>query len=178
MVLLEEWEPGATAVTVWDLEMTSRPDPEPRREPRLEAQLMTAERPAPELSRFFYQTVGSRWYWTDRLSWSDSQWMAWVDRPEHHLVTCWSDGVPAGYFELEAQAPSTVELAYFGLTPGFIGHGLGGWLLTTAIDMAWDMSGTERMWLHTCSLDGPQALSNYKARGFAIVGERIEWRRL
>ena len=139
---------------------------------------MRADRPAPELSRFFYQMVGARWSWTDRLSWSLEQWTAWVDRPEHRLVTCWSDGVPAGYFELEMQSPSTVELVYFGLTFDFIGHGLGGWLLNQAIEMAWNLPGTERLWLHTCSLDGPKAMANYKARGFVVAGESVEWRRL
>ena len=26
--------------------------------------------------------------------------------------------------------------------------------------------GAERVWLHTCTLDSPRALPNYKARGF------------
>ncbi len=178
MTLLNEWEPGATAVTVWDLEMTQRPPAADDHRPRLDAQLMIAARSAPELSQFFYRIVGARWYWTDRLSWTDEQWMAWVDRPEHHLVSAWSEGAPAGYFELEVQAPSSVELVYFGLVPEFIGHGLGGWLLSEAIEMAWGLVGTERVWLHTCSLDGPRAMANYKARGFTVAGERIEWRRL
>ena len=42
-----------------------------------------------------------------------------------NLVTCWVDGVPAGYFELDDQ-DGDIELAYFGLLPGFIGLGLGG----------------------------------------------------
>lgn len=178
MTQLDGPEPGATKVTVWDLEMASQHDLRPGGEPRVDVELMTAARPAPELSRFFYQLVGGEWHWTDRLPWGNEQWRAWVDRPEHQLTTCWGDGVPAGYFELETRPPSTVKLAYFGLTSGFIGHGLGGWLLTRAVERAWAVPNTERVILDTCSLDGPNALANYKARGFTVAGQRTEWRHL
>lgn len=178
MTLLEQWEPGATEVTIWDLEMTDPSALLPGSAPSVDVHLMTADRPAPELSCFFYQLVGAGWHWTDRLAWTDEQWRDWVDRPEHRLITCWGDGVPAGYIELEAQSPSTVEIAYFGLAPGFIGQGLGGWLLTNGVEAAWAMPGTERVWLHTCSLDGPHALANYQARGFTEFGQRREWRML
>ena len=44
-----------------------------------------------------------------------------------------------GYFELNIQ-DKDVELAYFGLFPQFVGKGLGGRLLSAAIENAW---GTE-----------------------------------
>ena len=28
--------------------------------------------------------------------------------------------------------------------------------------------GASRVWVHTCSLDGPTALANYQARGFRL----------
>ena len=59
---------------------------------------------------------------------------------------------------------------YFGLAPGFIGRGLGGWLLTCAVRQAFAM-GASRMLLNTCTLDAAQALPNYLARGFSIVSE-------
>jgi GNAT superfamily N-acetyltransferase len=52
------------------------------------------------------------------------------------------------------------------LAPGFIGKGLGKWLLTRAVQEAWVLGAT-RVWLHTCTLDHPSALANYQARGFA-----------
>ncbi len=62
-----------------------------------------------------------------------------------------------------------VEIAYFGLLPDFIGRGLGGALLTSAIENAWTWSPTpSRIWVHTCNRDHPFALANYQARGFAI----------
>lgn len=126
--------------------------------------------PSPELNRFFYTAVGGDWYWIDRLSWTYDRWLAWLDRPEVETWIGAFEGTPAGYFELEKQPQADglhVELAYFGLLPGFIGRGLGGALLTAAIERAWAM-GASRVWVHTCSLDAPAALENYQARGFRL----------
>lgn len=60
-----------------------------------------------------------------------------------------------------------MEIAIFGLAPKFIGRGLGGVLLTSALEEAW-RTQPARVWLHTCSLDHPAALPNYKARGLTI----------
>jgi GNAT superfamily N-acetyltransferase len=65
---------------------------------------------------------------------------------------------------------ANLEIAYFGLLPQFIGRGIGGTLLTSAIERAWEM-GAARVWVHTCSLDGPSALGNYQARGFRYYKE-------
>jgi GNAT superfamily N-acetyltransferase len=175
MTLVDGPQDGATEVTVWSLELTSRDGLKPARLPKVDATLMQAERPAPELSKFFYELVGSPWQWVDRLTWPDARWREWVDRPEHHLTTCWVDGSPAGYYELEQQG-SSVEIAYFGLHQAFIGQGLGGWLLSNAIEQAFALPETSRVWLHTCSLDGPAALANYQARGLAVFEESVEWR--
>lgn len=64
---------------------------------------------------------------------------------------------------------SEVEIAYFGLAPHFVGRGLGGALLTSAIEEAWRWDAS-RVWVHTCSLDHPSALRNYEARGMRICG--------
>jgi GNAT superfamily N-acetyltransferase len=81
-------------------------------------------------------------------------------------------GVPAGYFELEVQAGADVEIVYFGLLPAFIGQGLGAHLLTEAVERAWER-GARRVWLHTCSMDHPQALGHYQARGFRRYREEV-----
>ena len=73
----------------------------------------------------------------------------------------------AGFFELEMQDGGSVEIVYFGLLSRFVGRGLGGAMLTAAVQRAWDM-GASRVWLHTSSLDHPHALPNYRARGFHV----------
>ena len=130
-------------------------------------ELVRAEIPCPELNRFLYTAVGAGWWWYSRLQWHYGRWWAYLDRPRLETWIAYVSGTPAGYFELEWQEGDHVELAYFGLLPNFIGKGLGGALLTAAITRAWDM-GARRVWVHTCTLDHPQALANYQARGFRI----------
>ncbi len=176
MTLVAGPGPGVREVVVTELEMTDPGQLRPGRAPTVDATLVRAGRPAPELSRFFYRAVGGDWYWLDRLDWSYERWRAWVSAPGHELWTCWVDGVPAGYAELDRQPHGVVELAYFGLLPDFAGLGLGGWLLTRAVERAWEVDGTRRVWVHTCELDSPAALANYVARGFEPCGTTVEHR--
>ena len=151
-------------VTTWYLEMRDPAMLRPARMPAVEPLIMQARAPLPMLSRFLYTAVGGHWFWRDRLGWSYARWMAWLDRPQLQTWVLYVDGTPAGYIELELQAGGDVEIAYFGLMREFSGRGLGGHLLTRGIEQAWAM-GARRVWVHTCSLDGPAALANYEARG-------------
>jgi GNAT superfamily N-acetyltransferase len=162
-------------VTTTFLEMTRHAELRPTRPNALPFQLVRVEIPCPELNRFLYTAVGARWWWYGRLSWDYARWLAYLDRPDLETWVAYISGTPAGYFELERQHDGAVELAYFGLLRRFIGTGLGGNLLTAALTRAWEM-GAQRVWVHTCSLDHPHALSNYQARGFRTfqVEERIE----
>ncbi len=119
------------------------------------------------INRGFYRDVGDGWYWIDRLPWPDSRWQEYVAREGLETWIGYLDQHPVGYFELDHQPATGVEIAYFGLLPSFIGRGLGGLLLCEAVDRGWAL-GPQRVWLHTCSLDHPQALANYQARGFEI----------
>ncbi|MCH8883868.1 MAG: GNAT family N-acetyltransferase [SAR324 cluster bacterium] len=123
--------------------------------------------PAPEYCRFLYATVGERWYWIDRLQWSYGEWLDRLRKDEIETWVGYRSGSPIGYFELEMQANDNVEIVYFGLLPSFVGKGLGGGLLSEAVKRAWGM-GAARVWLHTCTLDHPAALTNYRSRGFEV----------
>ncbi len=115
--------------------------------------------------RRLYRAVGYRWYWRDRNAWSDERLAAHLARPEISVWECLVVDASAGYFELERRDDGSVEIAYFGLAEGFFGKGLGKAMLTRAAREAWAL-GPTRVWLHTCTLDSPHALPNYKARGF------------
>jgi GNAT superfamily N-acetyltransferase len=117
------------------------------------------------LFRFLYAEVGKNYRWIDRLPWTDEQIITHLNKPENSiwLMTC--DDETAGYFELRKCEDGSVELAYFGLMPQFIGRGLGKHLLTSATEQAWTL-GANRVWLHTCTDDDPAALPNYLKRGF------------
>jgi GNAT superfamily N-acetyltransferase len=126
-----------------------------------------AKIPSPELSRFLYTSVGGDWYWIERLSWSYDRWLHYLNRPEVETWIAHISGTPSGYIELEAQTEGNVEISYFGLLRHAIGKGLGKHLLSVGVQRAWAM-GAQRVWVHTCSLDGPHALKNYETRGFQI----------
>ena len=83
------------------------------------------------------------------------------------------EGETAGFASWTASATGQAEIAYFGLLPGFIGRGLGKFLLDWAIRRAWE-GKTERVWLHTCQYDHPGALAVYLKAGFRVYDERVE----
>ncbi len=163
-----------TLVTIYHLEMTDRAQLRPATRNHAEAEIRRAELPSPEFNRFLYSAVGGDWHWRDRLTWSYARWMEWLDRPDVETWVAYVRGTPAGYVELESQPDGSVEIAYFGLLPAFIGQGLGGQLLTFAITRGWDL-GASRVWVHTCSLDHPGALANYQARGLRLFKQEDKW---
>jgi len=114
-----------------------------------------------------YFRIGEQWRWIDKRPWSDEQWKEYATAPElQTFAACYEDTL-AGYYELRRDGKTGIEIAYFGLLPDFVGRGLGGALLTSAIEQAWRMSPS-RVWVHTCNRDHPQALANYQARGLVI----------
>jgi GNAT superfamily N-acetyltransferase len=121
--------------------------------------------------RYLYVEVGRQYHWVDRLSWTDEQIRSYLAGPVDVWVL-YLDGAPGGYFELRRDPDRSVEIAYFGLLPQAIGKGLGKYLLTRAVEEAWAL-GPVRVWLHTCSLDHPSALSNYLKRGFQEVRREV-----
>jgi GNAT superfamily N-acetyltransferase len=124
----------------------------------------------PSFYRYLYREVGRTYYWLNRLNWSDEQIRTHLAQPSLLLYVMYYTGSPAGYFELKQHADSSTEIAYFGLLPDFIGCGLGKHLLARAVERAW-ATGCDRVWLHTCTLDHPAALSNYLKRGFKLFKE-------
>jgi GNAT superfamily N-acetyltransferase len=164
-------------VTTWHLEMTAPTDLAAAAKPVGDVALIRARRPSPELNRFLYTAVGGDWYWIDRLAWTYERWLAWLSRAGVETWVAYLEGTPAGYFELDATVEESVELAYFGLLPAFAGRGLGGWLLTEALRRAWAL-GPRQVRVHTCSLDGPHALANYRARGMRVTSVETEVQQL
>jgi GNAT superfamily N-acetyltransferase len=166
----------ATVTTTY-LEMTSPAELRPKRFSRGDLLLARVDPPMPELNRFFYTAVGGDWYWIDRLPWTYQQWQDYLTAPGVQTWVLSVGGVPAGYAELAGDAGGDVELAYFGLLPRFVGQGLGGHLLTEAVERAWAYPA-RRVWLHTCTLDHPNALAHYRARGFRSYKQETKKERL
>ena len=122
--------------------------------------------PPPELYRHCYRTVGEAFHWFDRWDWSDEQITTHLADHNIRLYVAKRDDNLAGWYELRrVPEDGSVEIAYFGIVAAEFGEGFGKHLLSRAVHAAWAL-GPTRVWLHTCTLDHPNALPNYLARGF------------
>jgi GNAT superfamily N-acetyltransferase len=144
----------------------------PARPPRAGAAPEIARVAPPDgaTSRWFYEHVGADYHWTDHHGRTDGEWQAWADSVETWVLTL--GGERAGYYELRPEPDGcAAEIAYFGLLAHAHGQGLGGHLLTHALHRAFALA--PRAWVHTCTLDGPHALPNYRARGLRPFREEV-----
>jgi len=120
-------------------------------------------------NRDLYFRVGEQWDWIDKRSWTDDRWREYATAPELRTFAGYYNDALAGYYELRRDGEGGIEIAYFGLLPDWIGRGLGGALLTSAIEGAWQMEpNPTRVWVHTCNRDHPKALANYQSRGMVV----------
>jgi GNAT superfamily N-acetyltransferase len=147
------------------LQLESRAEFKPVASPDPHARVEQVHGAPASFFRYLYVEVGRAWHWVDRLPWTDDELRARLAQPGVTLHLLSVAGAPAGYFELEKHEDGSVEVAYFGLLPEFMGRRLGGYLLSEAVSAAWALAPT-RVWLHTCTLDAKAALPNYLARGF------------
>ncbi len=115
--------------------------------------------------RDLYERVGHPYQWHERDGWSDGELSRYLAREQVSVWVLREVDVAAGFFELLAHDDGSVEIVLFGLLASFHGRGLGRYLLARAAEEAWRI-GADRVWLHTCTLDGRAALPNYLARGF------------
>jgi GNAT superfamily N-acetyltransferase len=159
-------------VTRTYLEMRSPDELVPAPTPDPEPQIAQMGECTVAFFRYLYEEVGRAYHWTDRLSWSDQTIRTYLATAGVSVWLMSWENAPAGYFELRQHEDSSVEIAYFGLLPNFIGRGWGKHLLTRAVQAAWQRGG-DRVWLHTCTLDHPAALPNYVKRGFRPVREEV-----
>jgi ribosomal protein S18 acetylase RimI-like enzyme len=131
-------------------------------------EIFPEKNPTPEFCKFLYKEVGKDFFWRDRLRWSDQQWLDYINNNFFQLYVLKYKNNLAGYYELlyDINANST-EIPYFGIFKELYGKGIGGYLLTDAILTAFE-ENIEKVWVHTCTLDHPNALKNYIARGMNI----------
>lgn len=168
-------------VTTWFLELTA-PGESPIGALPVGVRVDRTAAMSPEYARFLNGLVGGPWRWVDRLGWTREQWVAELAVPGTEFLVAYDDAQPVGFVHLQGQthpAGSQVEIRYFGLVESAIGRGLGRALLERGIEAAWtlpvrhNLAPVQRVWLHTCSLDGPAALDNYRARGFVVYDEQV-----
>ncbi len=122
-----------------------------------------------QINKFFYKNVGKKHNWTDRLIWSEQDWINYVsDQKVETYILKTKDDI-AGYFELIIHADlNEIEIAYLGLLEEHHNKKFGGHLLSEAIKKSFMKKNIKRVWVHTCTLDHKNALNNYLARGMKI----------
>ena len=127
-----------------------------------------------QLNKFFYKNVGNKHRWTDRLIWSENEWIRYVSSANIETYILKIENDLAGYFELINHLNlKEIEIAYFGLLEEYHNKKLGGYLLSEAIKKSFLKKNIERVWVHTCTLDHKNALKNYMARGMKIYKKEI-----
>ena len=128
-----------------------------------------------QINKFFYKNVGKKHKWIDRLIWTEKKWIQYTSDKNVKTYVLKKNQDLAGYFELiKHKDKNEVEIAYLGLLEEYQNKKLGSFLLSEAIKNSF-YEKTQRVWVHTCSLDHKNALNNYISRGMKIFKkERIE----
>ena len=152
-------EPG-----VMLFEMTERPLLNASR-PHRGGMLLRLEEPAIDFYRFLLRSIDLD---ADdiRLQLGDAELFELLQNPLIEVFVLFSGGAPAGLFELDRRVDDEVQLARFGLLPGFGGRGLAKYLLATAIDTAWDEE-PNRVWVSVRDDSDPRSLLLYQWAGFS-----------
>ena len=131
-------------------------------------EVILEEKPTIDFCKFFYKEIGRDLFWRDRLKWSNQEWLDYINNDFFKLYVLKYNNKLAGYYELLYDPKtSSMEIAYFGIFKEFYGKGIGGYLLTDAILTSFNQK-INKAWVHTCTLDHPNALKNYLARGMKI----------
>ena len=126
-----------------------------------------------QLNKFFYKNIGKKHRWSDRLIWSQQQWIDYVSSSKVKTYLLKNKDDLVGFFELILHLENKeVEIAFFGILEEYQNKKLGSFLLSEAIKKSF-INNTKRVWVHTCSLDHKNALSNYISRGMKIFKTEI-----
>jgi GNAT superfamily N-acetyltransferase len=163
--------PGRIAAVVTALEMRARPAL--RSEPTGDWTLRDHRPPDPDWFRDLYSRVGNDWLWWSRLSLDDAGLMAIVGHPDVEVRSLEAGSRSEGLLELDFREAGECELSFFGLSPALVGHGAGRWLMNRALELAWARP-IQRLWVHTCTLDHPDALEFYIRSGFTPYRRQVE----
>ncbi|WP_076068456.1 GNAT family N-acetyltransferase [Sphingomonas montana] len=160
----------ATVVTT--LAMTRRPAARPL--PPGPLRLVRWRTPAITAYRTLFARVGTPWLWYSRLAMDDARLAAILaDRQVAVHAVIDPAGIEVGMLELDHSLTGTCRIAYFGFIPELAGRGHGRWLMAHALTLGW-RPDTQRMLVHTCTLDHPRALGFYRAQGFRAIARTLE----
>lgn len=163
-------------VLVSYLEMLA-PPAESMPPPRDGLVVLHARQPSVAYYRFLYNEVGRDYHWLSRRKMTDAELGSVLANPLNEVHVFHVDGNPAGFVEFDRRTGGDIEIVQFGLMGPYLGQGLGKYFLHGALKRAWSYEPM-RVWLHTCTLDHPAALPNYRKAGFRVYREETIQREL
>jgi len=163
---------GKLASVVTCLQMLEKPE---LRSERSDSrwQLRRIVQPDTEWYRELFGRIGTDWLWYSRLVMPRDELEAILRSPDDEVFALTMGGRDEGLLELDFREAGQCELAFFGLTDALQGQGAGRWLMNRAIEHAWARA-IGRFWVHTCTLDHPNALAFYLRSGFRAYARRVE----
>ena len=101
-----------------------------------------------QLNKFFYKQIGKKYFWKDRLDWSDKNWIDYVSNEKIFTYILKNNDDIIGYFELIFhEIKGEAEIAYFGILENYFGKKLGGYLLSQAIKKAFQLKKIVQMYI-------------------------------
>jgi ribosomal protein S18 acetylase RimI-like enzyme len=110
-------------------------------------------------------------FWNERQDWASERWRAHLSERAVSFWIAKKSTEELGFFELKRHLDD-MKIEGFGLLEKWRNKGLGGGLLSAATQKAFD-HGVKRIWLHTATDDHPNALPNYRKRGYRIYHEEV-----
>ncbi len=124
---------------------------------------------APSFYSYLYREVGKPHHWFIRRNLDYSQLQTILISGKADIWVLYVDGCPAGFFEIDgASQPENADIQYFGLLPQYQQRGLANFMLSEAINSAWDKN-PKSVTIQTNTLDSPKALVMYQKAGFSPV---------
>lgn len=164
--------PGMVATIVTSLEMRERP--RPRAMAAAPFRLARWRTPSPDKYRALFRRVGEPWLWFSRLAMADADLTAIIYDPAVEICAIEDQrGIEVGILELDFRRADAAEIGFLGFIPELTGKGHGDWLMAQALALGWRKE-VHRLWVHTCTLDHPGALSFYRRHGFVAFERAVE----
>ena len=114
--------------------------------PRIESSINLVKSDDFQINKFFYKNIGKKHRWTDRLVWTDSDWIKYSSDQKVETFILKVKNDLAGYFELIFHSDlKEIEIAYFGLLEEYHNKKLGGYLLSTTIKKSFEKKDIKRV---------------------------------
>ncbi|MBV8068099.1 MAG: GNAT family N-acetyltransferase [Candidatus Eremiobacteraeota bacterium] len=129
----------------------------------------------PDLERYrsVFHRVGDEHLWAARLLMGPLMLARFLTDPGIEVYVLTTPSGDQGLLELDFRVDKNCELSLFGVAPDLVSTGAGRWLMNHALEIAWSHP-IDRFWLHTCTLDHPNAFGFYLRTGFVPYERKVE----